>query len=314
VEGVHFGPNVTTWQALVDAFEKAERIVDYGRGDDHATYSLTICSGEMGNLITADDTQMMDMLNTLWDCGPIDKATKKDGIQSLECPFLNMIACTTPSWISGNFPKYMIDGGLVSRIVWLYAEEKARFVANPVRIPAEAAAANKVLRRHLIEGEFKPTEEAYDWTEQWYKEHWRLHTKGMDDSRLGGFHARKQSHLYKLAMVISASRDDTRTITLKDFLDAERCVSALEQNLLGTFDRIGRSDSSNVTDRLVEFITRSGTRGVEVLDAYNYIKGSLTKQKDFDDIWKGLQRIGTLKIGVVEGRQVFIAQPRGKGD
>src|ERR1700676_1218383 len=43
VEGVCIGPNVTTWQALVSAFEPAQRLVEYAPGDVQETYSLTIC-------------------------------------------------------------------------------------------------------------------------------------------------------------------------------------------------------------------------------------------------------------------------------
>jgi Protein of unknown function (DUF3987) len=316
VDGVSFGPNFTTWQALVESFEGAERIVDYGTGESVETNSLTIHSGEMGNLISPDDKQMMDALNTLWDCGVVDKATKKDGRGKIEYPFLNLIACTTPSWISGSFPPYMIYGGLVSRIVWVYAEYKARLIANPIRLPKEALSANKTLRRYLtddlndigrLEGPFVLSEDAFQWSEEWYKEHWSKHKKGKDDSRLGGFHSRKQGHIYKLAMALSASRGDSRVIELVDMLRAEREVSALELTLLGIFDRIGKSETANISDRMVEFIARAGPKGVTPEEAYAHVRSAIPKPKDFDEIWKGLKRSGTIEIKVVGGRQVFIA-------
>lgn len=320
VDGVHFGPNVTTWQALVSSFEEAVRLVEYSPGESSETYSLSICSGELGNLISTDDRQMMDMLNTLWDCGAIDKATKGDGVEKLENPFLNLIACTTPSWISGNFPAYMIDGGLVSRIIWVYADTKRRYVAYPGNLPEEELHENKTQRRHLVddlntigrlEGKFTLTPDALAWGTSWYERHCREHEKGKDDSRLGGFHARKPGHIHKLSMVLSAARGDSLIIQCSDLQRAEREVSSLESTLLQIFDRIGRSETSNVSDRLAEYIARAGSKGVEVQEAYNYIRPSLPKLKDYDEVWKGLVRSGVIKIAVVGGRQVLIVLQRG---
>lgn len=324
VDDVFFGPNITTWQALVDAFEKAVRLVEYRAGETVETHSLTIHSGELGNLVSTDDQEIMNLLITLWDCGAIEKATKQDGTQKLEHPFLNLIACTTPSWISGNLPMHMIDGGLVSRIVWVYADEKRREVMYPgLQITKEEWDEHQKMRRYLIddlgaisrlEGEFSLEPDAVAWGVDWYSKHCKAHSRGKDDSRLGGFHARKPAHIHKLAMVLSASRGDSLRISREDLEKAEVLVSALEETLLQIFDRIGKSESANVADRLVEFVSRAGARGVSLENAFLYIRGSLPRPKDFDEIWKGLRRSGMIEVTTVGSRQVFRAPQADKGD
>jgi len=322
VDDVYFGPNCPTWQALVSSFEKAERVVEYAPGEAVPTYSLTIQSGELGNFLDPDDRKFMDMLNTMWDCGPIEKATKGDGEEKVEHPFLNIAACTTPSWLSDSIPPYMIGGGLVSRIVWVYAEDKARCVAYPgLEIPATIRKEKDTLKRYLIddlgaisrlEGPFTLTPEAYEWGRDWYRRHCALHTRGKDDTRLGGFYARKQTHLHKLAMVLSASRSDSRIITLEDIQYADREISALETTMLDIFEGIGKTETANVADRLADFIRRAGPVGVSINTAFSYIRGSLPKPKDFDEVWKGLKRSGIIKVETTGPQQIFIALPADK--
>jgi F0F1-type ATP synthase gamma subunit len=76
---------------------------------------------------------MIDLLVTLWDSrqGAFKKVTKGSGVDHVENPWINMIACTTPSWIAGNFPDYVIGGGFTSRCLFVYTEEKEKFVAYP---------------------------------------------------------------------------------------------------------------------------------------------------------------------------------------
>lgn len=318
VDNIHFGPNVTTWQALVSSFEKAVRMVEYSPGETVETNSLTIESGELGNLISTDDKQMMDMLTTLWDCGPIDKATKGDGSEKYEYPFLNMIGCTTPSWVSENIPAYMIGGGLVSRIVWVYADKKRREVMYPgLQISKEEWNEHRTLKRYLmddlnaigrLEGQFTLSPDAIDWTVDWYHQHNLAHGEGRDDDRLGGFYSRKPSHIHKLAMVLSASRDDSLIISRADIQAAESQISHLESTLLSIFDRIGKSETANVADRLVGFIARHGVQGVGIDVAFAYVRAAIPRPKDFDEVLKGLKRSGLIEV-VSKGTSTTLRVP-----
>jgi hypothetical protein len=151
VPGVNFGPDVVTWPALVSAFaEKAETFEH--KGEFHVMSALTLESSEFGNLLNPQDKEMVDLLVNLWDGKPgtFEKKTKHSGNDSVENPWINLIACTTPSWIAGNFPEYMIGGGFTSRCIFVYADKKAKHVAYPgLAVPADLEARAEGLRLDL---------------------------------------------------------------------------------------------------------------------------------------------------------------------
>lgn len=137
VPGIKFGPDVVTWPALVSAFADATEGFEYG-GAIHTMSALTLESSEFGNLLNPQDKDMVDLLVALWDGKPgtFEKKTKHSGNDTIENPWINLIACTTPSWIAGNFPEYMIGGGFTSRCIFVYADQKAKYVAYPgLRVP-----------------------------------------------------------------------------------------------------------------------------------------------------------------------------------
>jgi len=105
VPGIKFGPDIVTWPALVKDF--AESIE--GFKVDGATLiqcALTLEASELGNLLDPEDRGFIDLLVHLWDGSdkPFRKLTKGAGNDTVQNPYINLIACTTPAWIAGNFP------------------------------------------------------------------------------------------------------------------------------------------------------------------------------------------------------------------
>jgi hypothetical protein len=56
---------------------------------------------------------------------------------------------------------------------------------------------------------------------------------------------------------------------------------------------------------LLEYIERGSVKGVAIDEAFAYIRSSLPKANDFDEVWKGLKRSGLIEVRVVGGKQVF---------
>ncbi len=300
VPDIRFGPDIVTWPALVEAFSGSTIAFEY-EGAYHPMSAMTLESSEFGNLLDPQDKQMVDLMVSLWDGkqGAFRKETKHSGKDTIENPWINMIACTTPSWIAQNFPEYMIGGGFTSRTIFVYAEEKARKIAYPSRITDrdDLAAKSQALIHDLtriseLVGEFKLTPDAFEWGEQWYEAHYDSKHAHLDKDRFGGYLARKQTHIHKLAMVLSAACGDSLEITAEHLALAHSMVTDLEPDMAKVFAKIGKTDTAIYAERLLGYVaTRPGGR-CSLTEAYKYIHQYFPSQREFEDVLVGLIQAG----------------------
>lgn len=310
VPGINFGPEVVTWPALVTAMAAIGE--GYEVGDMiHTMSALTLESSEFGNLLNPQDKEMVDLLVNLWDGkqGTFNKATKNSGNDSIENPWINLIACTTPSWIAGNFPEYMIGGGFTSRCLFVYAEQKDKFVAYPgLSVPKDLDRLQRELISDLthismLAGEMKLSPEAIKWGTEWYEKHYSERPANLDDDRFGGYIARKQTHIHKLAMILSASEGDSRVIEAEHLQTAATMTTDLEPDMAMVFAKIGKTEASFYADRMVQYVARRGE--TPYMEVYRYVHSHFPSMRDFEDVLAGCVRAGMLKI-LQSGDQVMI--------
>ena len=311
VPGIKFGPDVVTWQALVKSL--ADGIEAFQLNDEWiSTSAITIESSELGNLLNPHDREMVDLLVSLWDGrSNFQKITKMSGNDTIQNPWVNIIACTTPAWIAGNFPEYMIGGGFTSRCVFVYAEEKDRYVAYPsLAVPKDLGATEARLVADLQHistthcGNYQLDREALQWGAAWYESHYKNRPVGLDDSRFGGYIARKQTHIHKLAMVVAAAQRDALTITEEDLVTAAAMVTDLEKDMPKVFEKIGKTEESNQVDRFVESINRRGAVYYE--EALKMLHINFPKANDLEGIMTGALRAGLIRIDNKEGKLIVV--------
>lgn len=308
VPGVKFGPDVVTWQALVTAFAAAQEDFMYASDGNLAEAQylpmspITLASGELGNLLNPQDRDLVNLFIALWDGrATFEKITKGSGNDIVSAPWINMIGCTTPHWIADNMPSATVGGGFTSRCVFVYADRKETFIAYPdehTRPDYEEFAAS--LRADLeymstaLVGPVTLSDGARKWGREWYEKMWATHNQRIDDDRLDGYLARKQTHMHKLAMILSISRGDDLTITEVDLQLANTMLEATEKDLDKVFSRIGRSEESLQAERLVSYLRRRGKCGYR--DAYHYIHSYFPDFRDFEGILNGLIKSGQILL------------------
>ena len=304
VPGIKFGPDVCTWQSLVTSLAASQEQFQINGHDAITAAEVTLESGELGNLLNPQDREMVDLLVSLWDGRAIfNKTTKMSGSESIENPWINIIACTTPSWIAGNFPEYMIGGGFTSRCIFIMAEEKEKYVAYPgLQVPAGLGDTRLKLVQDLeristLTGPFRLLPSAVSWGNAWYKHHYENRPEALNDDRFGGYIARKQTHLHKLAMVLSASTRDDLTISPEDLTAANVMLSDLELDMPKVFARIGKSEAGLHTDRFLGYIKSQGA--ITYNQAYTYLHTHFPAGKDMEDILAGLMKSGQVRTKTV---------------
>lgn len=310
VPGVNFGPQVVTWPALVTAFAECNESFEIA-GEWHSQCALTLESSEFGNLVKPQDNEMVDLLVDLWDSkqGAFKKATKGNGVDVIENPWINMIGCTTPAWIAGNFPEYMIGGGFTSRCLFVFGDKKDRLVAYPhLHVPKDMESTKRLLVADLerisqLAGEYTLLPETLAWGEEWYAKHYAALPSHLEDDRFSGYLARKQTHIHKLSMVLAASRRDDLVITLTDLKDASIMVTDLERDMPEVFSKIGRSQQSVQAEKFIKFVLKK--KQVSYAEAYQHVHMYFPKAGDFEQMVKGVLLSKLLDMISVPGKGFY---------
>jgi len=304
VPGINFGPDVVSWPALVTAFASCTESFEMG-GDYYPMCAITLESSEFGNLVNPQDRDMIDLLVCLWDSkqGSFKKATKTAGNDLVENPWINLIACTTPGWIAGNFPESVIGGGFTSRCVFVYAEIKEKLVAYPAQeIPKDFMIQQNLLAADLTHiatelcGPYVLSDSAIKWGTLWYEAHNTTPPETIkNDDRLGGYLARKQTHIHKLAMVLAASARDELVILEEDLKTAALMVNDLEKDMPKVFDKIGRTTESIQAERFIKFV-QDQPGPIPYAVAYQFAHKHFPDLQDFEGIVKGAVSSGQLEL------------------
>ncbi len=301
VPKIHFGPATLTWQALYDAFAEVGEEIKIN-DDLYITQSaLVINSSEFGITLNPKDTEMVDQLVHCWDGREMSKRTRKDGLLTIPTPCLNIVACTTPAWIAENMPHYLIGGGLTSRMLFVFGDTKERYIAYPQdHMPPDFTARQAKLTRDLerislLKGEFRLSPEAKTWGTEWYEHFHKVEKKLLDPTLIGGYIARKQTLVHKVAMVLSASQGDSLEINLSHLQRAVGVITELEKHMPMVYSKIGMTKEANAGEQILSYLDRFNGI-VPFTTLYQYMHKSFPKVEDIESILVGLVEAGYINI------------------
>lgn len=301
VPGINFGPDNVTWQSLISSFAASCESYEWN-GDFHPMSALTLVASEFGSLMDLHNQDMVNLFITLWDGRKrYEKQTKMSGHDTVEAPWINMLACTTPSWLNTNMDNLAMAGGLTSRTLYVFADKKENYVAYPRKVAPHSVQALREALVHDLEyiavnltGPFEITAEAEQWGEEWYRKIWEeTYSNDLPDWHKG-YLARKQTHMHKLAMILSVAESDSMTITKDHLILADTMLVTLEQDYEQVFAHIGRSDTAREAMKFVDMVRRRGAIPYE--EAYKAMHAAFPDFRDFEGILSGAIRSGQVQL------------------
>jgi|SRR5215813_1203889 len=311
VPGIHFGPDSMTWHGLAKRFELAfeYRLYKNGAKNDKLAMSPLTCSvSELGTFLRPDDKGLVSFLTDVWDGKerPFDHTTKDSGEITIENPWLNVIGATTPMWMQNNFPASLLAEGIGSRVIFVYGDSKRHLTAYPSRTinAQDYAAEEQKLITDLKEiaklvGEYKLTNEAFKWGDDWYKRP-KAPNAILASSRYGGYLARKQTHLHKLAMILAAAQRDDLTITEGDLEEAEQILLTAEASMIKVFESVGVVDEAKHLAELVAFIRAFGW--IEPKELYYSHCHTIMRELDFKAAIRHAIDGGLIEVTIKSGK------------
>src|SRR5690606_13386412 len=116
--GIPIGSEAITKEALIEQMQLRET---------EGNCALTLTLSELSTFIAPSGPAMVEFLTDIYDSP--DKwtyTTRKHGDQDLPNAFLNLLAGTTPGWISQSFDSTFVEQGLASRTLFIF-EDRPRF-------------------------------------------------------------------------------------------------------------------------------------------------------------------------------------------
>lgn len=282
-----------------------------GNGTITKLCQCVVSSTELGNFLKPKDGEFLDAMISLWDGDTIDKKLiKEGGSLYIENPILNLIGCTTPSWISLNIPEHMLDGGLLSRVIMVYGDK----IDHPVAYPAdhlptnvhaiEANLIDRLMAMDNYKGPMYLTPAAKTWGTEWYNKMKQGGNEG--DEKFRDRITRKQTHVHKLAMILSVSRGDSRKIEVCDLQKAVVEIDKLSAHRGTIIAAVGRTSEAVLQDTLLGIIRRQ--KSIKLADAYRAIREQIPSGAMFRDLLDGLIKSGLVKETVLGGVSILSAQ------
>ena len=138
-------------------------------------------------------------------------------------------------------------------------------------------------------GEMKLTSDAIKWGKAWYEKHWgKLDAKHeMSDQRFAGYRARKQTHLHKLAMILSAAKRDTMTIEVEDLEEAEKLAGQIEPHMQRVFNEISSTGDTRMFSEVLELVQRCGV--ISKQEAFAKLSQTMTVKQFVEALQAGVE-------------------------
>lgn len=313
VEGVKFGPQSTTWQALTVALEESREVIEHDSFPQgfQIMSAISLSIAELGTFLKTKDGDLLDVLTDMWDGRETvwEHKTKTTGKTDIINPWLNIIGCTTPGWMRQNFPQYMIEGGFTSRVIFLWSDKKRRLIPYPDEVIDRVQYQGQMARLAAdlnemakLVGPFRLSPDARQWGKKWYEEHWSNRPRALISDRYGGYLARKQTHIHKLAMVLSVSRGNDLVVQMEDLERSERIMTSLESHMQKVFDSIGLNDTGRINVEILSYMRVY--KKMFFIDLFRAL-GNRIEKKDLEAALQGLVQIGTLRMGAAENKVIY---------
>ena len=258
--GIPLAADETSRQKLISAM-KSSNVTETTEDGINMHCSLTILSTELTVFLGYESRELLSMLCKWYDCEDhFVYDTFSRGEEEIPNVWANLIGATTPGQLQASLPESAVGSGFTSRVIFVYQEDRGKMVVKPT-LNERRTALEELLLQDLgdignISGRFRPTEEFEELYEIWYKD-----TEGrriFSEPRLDYYVQRRPTHLFKLALIYSAARGNSKTLTRDDFAAAVWTLEETEKVMPSVFRGIGTNPLAPIQLRLMKLLAERG--------------------------------------------------------
>ena len=293
-ELIHVAPDSLTVEQLIkrmslemDGFKDQNGMLQFQS-------SVTFVSEELGVLLRLNEPNIIDFLKAAFDCSDkFSRETIGRGTDTITNPCVNLLAGTTPEWISQGMQYGIINDGMLGRALFIHGGAPTRKRALFKPSPEQDKALEYVYQhcRALCgnEGSFIPlSHEAEAFFEDW---HANKNIPINHDPTLIHYYARKKIQVLKLALIIHFSESTTsREIQISDIKQALEALERVEVNMHLALSSAGKNPLHKLAGDIYDFFKRS--RKPQTSD---FLSVMFHRQADCDEVEKALKHLSQAK-------------------
>jgi hypothetical protein len=253
----------TTKEALLQDLESSAMDQPMPNGEVFRHSSLSIISKEFESFIgqKKDNTRMVVFLTDVFDCQELPRKyrTKNSGSNVIPSVFINLLAATTPQSLASTLPATAVGGGLTSRILFIWADDKKCKAPKPKLTKAEIVLQEKLVRDlyqiSRIAGDYIMTPECDREWDRWYMAYDEKSKKRIcQDKSFDGWYSRKPMYVLKVAIGRAASVSNELKMEWRYIQKAIEDVESVERDMGLVFRAIGKSDVTSEVDTVMQII------------------------------------------------------------
>jgi hypothetical protein len=223
---------------------------------------VTMYAPEMKTFLgDLNKAELVAMLTSFYGCPSSSsfrtKGNKGAAIFNNIC--LNLLACSTPEWLTLGTTTDEIAGGFTGRFVYVFEDIPERSFAFPEDfMTPEVQSLKQPLIDDLnhiasLKGDFIITDQAKAEYLIWYS----TRDQECTDERLKGYYARKRDLIFKLAMLLSVSQDDSLIIDEDILRMTWTILTNIESKMKAAFSGIVDDPALKYKDMIVSQLAKA---------------------------------------------------------
>ena len=268
---------------------------DQGRINFHS--SMTLYSSELTVFLGYGARELLAMLCKWYDCEPrYVYDTIQRGKEEVPNVWCNLMGATTPGQLQAALPEDAVGSGFTSRVVFIYEQNKGKLVRKPT---LEAGLLKALLhdlgRARNMSGEFSIEDDAEEIYFKWYEESEK--ERIFSDYRMEYYVQRRPTHLFKLSMIISSARGESKVITIEDLKEAIKVLEAAEETMPQVFAGVGANPLAGIQFRILNIVRDLGSVETSVVAEALQNDASFSQ---FGEAIQSLEQMGHIKIDIIK--------------
>lgn len=294
VDGIRIAPTSVTSASIIDDVKRAAKTFRYNN-EVVLYHSLQVFSRELSHLIPEYEVRQMSNFIDFYDCNDDFEESRRgreEQVSKIPNVQLNMLACTTPSYLGGFLPEAAWNEGFASRLLLIY--QGVKIWKEPFDLDDDEddtkTAAHQLYDQTLynqvvcdlkqiatLTGKFRWAREV----QQAYRD-WSFAggPPTPEHPKLTYYNERRSATLMKLCAVVSASHSNNMVITLEDYQTALGLLLDAESVMGDIFKAMSGGASAGAIQSTWAFIwelyAKSGKRPISDELIYRFISERTT--------------------------------------